>query len=171
LLSGLYLIKPLIFDNGFSHSIFVLPSHNVLARLDVNSALSLLMSAITDSYALYLAFLGIVSAWIFYRVFPKWPGKLSSRFSIINKILINKYGFDLLNEKIIMPFARWFSNKCFLIGDIKIVDNILVNGSAKVISKFSSMARKLQSGYLYHYVLIMAVSLLALLCWMIVNVK
>jgi len=171
LIAGMYLIEPLIFNNGFGNSIFVLPLHNVIGRLDVNSELSMTMSAITDSYALYLAFAGIITAWVFYRVFPKWPGKLSSQFSLIYKILINKYGFDLLNEKIIMPFARWFSNKCFLIGDIKIVDDIFVNGSARVVSKFSSITRRLQSGYLYHYVLIMAVGLLAFLGWMIFNVK
>jgi NADH-quinone oxidoreductase subunit L len=171
IISGWLLLKPLILNHGFGNSIMVLPQYQVLDKLEFNDALSMMQFAVRESSAFYLALLGIATAWVFYIARPKWPGKLSRQFSTMYKIIVNKYGFDLFNEKIILPFTRWFANKCFLIGDIKIVDDIFVNGSARVVSKFSSLSRRLQSGYLYHYVLVMAVGLLLLLCWMMFNAK
>lgn len=169
--AGLYLITPLIFQNGFGSSITVLPIHDVLATIDVDSRLSMLFAAATDSYALYFALLGILVAWVLYIIFPKWPSRLSEQFKGIYTILTNKYGFDLLNEKIILPFSRFLANTFYWVGDVKLVDDICVNGTARTISRVSQFAKKLQSGYLFHYVLIMILSVFALLCWMVFNAQ
>ena len=57
----------------------------------------------------------------------------------------------------------WF---LFYFADLKILDDFIVNGSGREISRFSAFLRKMQSGYLYHYVLVMIIGLLGLLIWM-----
>ena len=45
----------------------------------------------------------------------------------------------------------------------KLIDGILVNGSAKSIRIFSSFIRHMQSGYLYHYAFSIIIGLLLLI--------
>ncbi len=167
--AGLYLIKPLIFENGLGSSIFVLPQHNTTSALYFNDAMEMMWDAIKHSYPLYLSLMGIVVAWLFYRVFPKWPAKIRQNFSMIYTILINKYGFDLFNEKIIMPATRYIAGVFYSVGDLKVVDDTLVDGTGRMVSRISYLARRLQSGHLYHYALLMIVGLLVLLCWMVLG--
>ena len=49
--------------------------------------------------------------------------------------------------------------------DAGLIDGWLVNGSAKTVAAISGQVRKIQSGYLYHYVLVMVIGLLAFLAW------
>ena len=48
-------------------------------------------------------------------------------------------------------------------GDTKIIDGLIVNGSAKSIRIFSNIIRNIQSGYLYHYAFAVIIGLLSLL--------
>jgi NADH-quinone oxidoreductase subunit L len=57
----------------------------------------------------------------------------------------------------------------FSVGDIKILDDIFVNGSGRAVTWFSSVVRRLQSGYLFHYALVMIVGLLGLLYWLLLG--
>ena len=47
--------------------------------------------------------------------------------------------------------------------DGKVIDGFAVNGSAGLVGLLAGMARKLQSGYLYHYAFAMILGLVALL--------
>jgi NADH-quinone oxidoreductase subunit L len=167
LFAGLYLVKPLVFDNGLGSSIFVLPAHHISYLY--NDFLEMMADAIQHSYALYISLSGIITAWFFYSAMPKLPHKLSERFSLIYKILINKYGFDIFNEKVLMRGTRFLANKFFTIGDVKIVDHLFVNGSGRMVARISAVTRRLQSGYLYHYVLFMMIGLMGLLAWIILR--
>jgi NADH-quinone oxidoreductase subunit L len=53
------------------------------------------------------------------------------------------------------------------VGDEKIVDDTFVNGSGRMMTRLSQVARKLQSGYLYHYVFLMLLGLIVLLYWIL----
>ena len=44
-----------------------------------------------------------------------------------------------------------------------LIDGVVVNGSAWTIDRFASLARRLQSGYLYHYAFAMILGLIVLL--------
>jgi NADH-quinone oxidoreductase subunit L len=48
-----------------------------------------------------------------------------------------------------------------------LIDNGLVNGSARVVGWVSSVMRYAQSGYLYHYAFAMILGLASLLLWLI----
>ncbi|HEV2613794.1 MAG TPA: NADH-quinone oxidoreductase subunit L [Gammaproteobacteria bacterium] len=155
-IAGAYLITPLVFNNGFGSSIFILPDH----------ALELVMPSLY-SLSLLFAVGGIIVAWIFYIIFPTWPAKLSETFSLLYRVLILKYGFDWFNEHIIVPGVRFLATTFYKVGDEKIVDDTLVNGSGRLMTKLSHVARKLQSGYLYHYAFLMLAGLLILLYWIL----
>jgi NADH-quinone oxidoreductase subunit L len=48
-------------------------------------------------------------------------------------------------------------------GDRRLIDGFLVNGSWKTVAMLAGWVRRGQSGYLYHYALVMALGLFALL--------
>ena len=45
----------------------------------------------------------------------------------------------------------------------KLIDGLMVNGSAKLVGMFSGLVRRLQSGYIYHYAFSMIIGVFVLL--------
>jgi NADH-quinone oxidoreductase subunit L len=48
-------------------------------------------------------------------------------------------------------------------GDVYVIDGILVNGTARAIGWFSTVARQVQTGYVYHYAFAMILGLFLLI--------
>ncbi|HAT1596904.1 TPA: NADH-quinone oxidoreductase subunit L [Legionella pneumophila] len=169
---GYVLYMPILFDtpNLLSSSIFVLPEHNVLAEL-AHEVTSPLASAVHAIYSLpfWITVLGAVIAWVCYIAVPSIPGYLARYFSIIYSILLNKYGFDRFNELFFVKGARGLGVAFYKIGDQKLIDGAVVNGSGRLVRWFSGKGRKIQSGYIYHYATVMVFGLLAFLCWLILD--
>jgi len=115
----------------------------------------------------WFAVAGIVLAWLCYIQFPQIPVFCAQRFPWLYKILVAKYGFDDFNQLVIVRGTQKMASVFFEVGDVKILDNQMVNGSGRAISWFSRTLRKLQSGYLYHYAFIMIIGLLVLLVWIL----
>ena len=53
-------------------------------------------------------------------------------------------------------------NFLWQVGDVKIIDGAMVNGSANTVGIISSVLRKIQTGYLYTYAIWMIVGLIVL---------
>ncbi|MFT2526101.1 hypothetical protein ACMWQA_27015, partial [Escherichia coli] len=53
------------------------------------------------------------------------------------------------------------------VGDQAIIDGAIVNGSWKLIGRIGQWVRKLQSGYLYHYALVMLLGVFALMTYFV----
>ena len=45
------------------------------------------------------------------------------------------------------------------------IDNILIDGSARTIGSVAALSRRIQSGYLYWYALVMIVGVIGLMSW------
>ena len=45
------------------------------------------------------------------------------------------------------------------------IDNVLIDGSASAVGGMAGVARRLQSGYLYWYALVMIIGVIALMTW------
>ncbi|HGH4071785.1 TPA: NADH-quinone oxidoreductase subunit L [Legionella pneumophila] len=169
---GYVLYMPILFDTPslLGSSIFVLPEHNVLAEL-AHEVSSPFASAVHAIYSLpfWITVLGAVIAWICYIAVPSIPGYLARYFSIIYSILLNKYGFDCFNELFFVKGARGLGIAFYKIGDQKLIDGAVVNGSGRLVRWFSGKGRKIQSGYIYHYATVMVFGLLAFLCWLILD--
>ena len=54
-------------------------------------------------------------------------------------------------------------------GDRAIIDGLVVNGSAKAVGWLASVARHVQTGYLFHYAIAMILGLLVLLTVFVVT--
>jgi NADH-quinone oxidoreductase subunit L len=103
-----------------------------------------------------IALFGLLLAFIFYLKKTYIPVMLAKNFYPIYKVLFNKYYVDELYDYIIVKPTLWVANR-FLVGftDAKIIEGI-VNGVPRAIGIFSENLRKVQSGIVQHYGIVMA---------------
>jgi NADH-quinone oxidoreductase subunit L len=117
--------------------------------------------------AVYLAAAGVFTAWYLYMKEPKIVDSIAERFASVRKVLENKYYADDFNQTVFAGGARGTGWMLWKLGDVLIIDGLLVNGSAKLVGWMSGIVRHLQTGYLYTYAFSMIVGLLALMSWFI----
>lgn len=169
---GYILIGPMLYDSPtlLSKSIFVLPDHNVLATLkeEFHSPLDSAIHALTSDI-FWLAVSGIVITWLLYIVFPAVPDKLARYFSLIYRILINKFGFDAFNNIFFVRGGRAIGQFFYKVGDKIMIDGLVVNGTGKSIRWFADKGRLFQTGYLYHYATVMFLGLIVFLIWLLLG--
>lgn len=166
---GYIAIEPMLFGSFFQDVIHVNNDvHPVMETLTHHwhhlyhsSAGMALHGFLTLPFALALA--GVMISWFFYMKRPDIPEAIQKRFSTVNQILENKYGFDSFNEKVFAFGSRMIGEKLWSIGDVKIIDGALVNGTANLIGKFSTIIRKLQTGLIYHYAFAMIIGVFLML--------
>lgn len=165
---GYVLYMPILFNKPtlLAPSIFVLPDHNVLAEMskEIISPLRTMLDAV-HSLVFWLTLCGVFVAWVCYIALPEIPGFLSKTFSWIYRILMNKYGFDMLNDFVFVRGAKALGRLFYNIGDRKLIDGLVVNGTGRTVKFFALKGRGIQSGYLYHYVTVMVLGVLVFLCW------
>jgi NADH-quinone oxidoreductase subunit L len=65
--------------------------------------------------------------------------------------------------------VRNFGTSLWKRGDETVIDGWLVNGSARAVGALAAVARRLQSGYLYHYAFAMIIGLSLLLGWLLLT--
>ncbi len=166
---GAITIGPVAFGEYFNGAIFVIESHNVLAEVgkDFHGPLAFISHAF-HAPAIYLAAMGVFSAWFIYMVKPSIADAFSRVLSWPHRLLENKFGFDDFNQKVFAGGARAVGEFFWSQGDQKIIDGVLVNGSAKSIAALAAVTRFLQTGYLYHYAFAMIVGVVVLLTWFVI---
>jgi NADH-quinone oxidoreductase subunit L len=169
LVIGYVAIEPMLFGDFFKGVIFVNteahPAMHELAHHWHNIFHSAAGMAIHGFMTLpfALAASGVFVAWFFYMKRPDIPAAIQKRFALINSILENKYGFDSFNDRFFAAGSRFIGNKLWLIGDVKLIDGAMVNGTANLIGKLSLVVRKLQSGLIYHYAFAMIIGVFLML--------
>lgn len=169
---GGILIGPMLFSqpNLLGNSIFVLPEHNVLFGLaqHFEGAQKMALEA-THHATLWLALAGIVVAWFFNLANPVMAKELKQVFSWPYRMIVHKYGFDDFNQIVFVHGSRKLGEFFYKITDIKIIDGWFVNGSGQLIREFAHYARRLQTGYLYHYALAMIGGLVVMFVWLLLG--
>ena len=163
-----YWIDPVVFGDYFGSAIFVSPAHDVVGHLaeEFHGTGAFILHGLMGP-AFWLAMAGLGTAWYVYMQKPSIAEWLAQRFQLIYRMLLNKYGFDRFNEIFFAGGARGTGWTLWKLGDVLVIDGLLVNGSARVVGWLSGKVRHLQSGYLYHYAFSMIVGLLLLLSWFI----
>ena len=163
-LIGLLTVAPMLFGDFFAGSIYVLPTHDAMAALaeEFHGALPM---ALHGFFAppFWLAFAGFALATYLYLINPPMAERARRFFAWPVRILENKYGFDDLWIKGFAGGGLGLGKFASRFGDAGLIDGIFVDGSAWVIDRFSSLVRRLQSGYLYHYAFAMILGLIVLL--------
>lgn len=110
----------------------------------------------------YLALSGILIAWIFHRM-PSLNDNFIKAIKPLYNILDKKYYMDDLYINVLAPFARELGKFFWKIGDIFMIDGLIVNGSAKVVNWMAFLFKRLQSGYVNSYATFMVLGILVLL--------
>jgi NADH-quinone oxidoreductase subunit L len=167
---GFFLVKPMLYSTpGFlGNSVMVLPQYNVLAQMGAHfSGAWQQVKACIFTLPFWFSLAGIVCAWFMVIVAPACQGFFAKRLHWIKRLLIAQYGFDAFNDWLFVRGGKKMSDVFFHTGDLKIIDAGMVDGSGRGVSRVSTLLRKLQSGYLYHYVFVMIVGLLGLLLWLV----
>ncbi len=167
LLAG-YWIDPVVFGDYFGDAIYVSPAHDVIGQLGANYHGTwgfILHGLMTPAF--WLAMAGLATAWYIYTQNRAIADRMAERFGVLYRILQNKYGFDRFNEIFFAGGARGTGWTLWKLGDVLIIDGLLVNGSARLVGWLSGIVRHVQSGYLYHYAFSMIIGLLLLLSWFV----
>ena len=165
-----YYIYPILFGGYFGDSIVVLPEHDTLARLGegYTSVFGFMAHGLL-ALPFWLAMGGLLSAWYLYEKRPDIPETIKNKAKVIYNILIRKYGFDEFNDFFFAGGSRGLGRLLWNIGDTKLIDGLLVNGSARSVGWFSARIRHLQTGYLYHYAFAMIIGLVVLVVLFVNN--
>ena len=170
LILGVFLVQPMLFGDYFGGTIYVAKSHAVLAELGSHYqgawhavAWQFFIHALSHPTVIILSLAGVFIAWLLYVQFPQAPGKITWGLYPLYKLLEHKYGFDAVNQVFFAGGAKGLGRMLWRIGDVRLIDGLLVNGAALSVKWFSGMIRRVQSGYLYHYAFTMVIGLLLLL--------
>ncbi len=163
-----YLIDPVVFGDWFDGVIHVSANHDVLAgmREHYHGPVSFVLHAFGGP-AIYLATAGVLTAWYVYMKNPQAADDIRRRFQGIYQLLVNKYYMDDFNEAMFAGGARGMGRLLWKVGDVMLIDGLIVNGSARVVGWVSGIVRRIQTGHLYHYAFSMIIGLLLMLFWFV----
>lgn len=172
--AGIWFVNPLLFGDFFNGVITILPEHTemqVIAQ-SWHGWLAYALHAPT-TVAFWLMVSGIVITWYFYLIKPSIPTAIKRNLSAMGvyKILENKYYADWFNEQVIARGVRLLGTGLWKGGDTGLIDGLIVNGSARLVGWFGSIARRLQTGYIYHYAFAMILGIMALLTFFVLTVQ
>ena len=166
---GYMTISPMLFGEFFKDAIFVDgDKHHVMHELAdaFHGPVAMALHAVSTA-PFWLALAGVVVAWYMYLINPAVPAALGRALRPLVLILENKYFMDWINENILARGARALGNGLWKVGDRTLIDGLLVNGSWKLVGMVSAWSRKLQSGYLYHYALVMILGIFLLMTYFV----
>ncbi len=161
---GAIYMEPMLFKGFFGSAIKVLAQHDTLAELskDYDSVGHFIAHGLQSLPMLLLA-AGFGLAWFLYIHSPHLPDLIRRRLNVLYVVLIHKYGFDEFNETVLAGGARGVGRLFWQIGDVKLIDGLMVNGTARVVGWMSAVLRQVQSGYVYHYAFAMIIGLFLLM--------
>jgi NADH-quinone oxidoreductase subunit L len=166
---GYLTIDPMLYGEFFKDAIFInADKHPVMKELaqGYHGAVAMAIHALSTA-PFWLAVAGVASAYYMYMVNPAVPAAIKRAFQPVYTLLENKYYLDWLNENILARGARLLGTGLWKGGDQAIIEGGIVNASWKLVSWFSTATRQLQSGYLYHYALVMILGVFLLLTWFV----
>jgi NADH-quinone oxidoreductase subunit L len=169
LIAGAIFVNPLLFGDFFTYLNSVQhQGHDAMRELTArwDGWLAYGLHAVV-TLPFYLALAGGVVAWYCYVHNTAMPAKIKKALSFLQPVLDHKFYFDWFNESVIAPAARGLGRFLWIKGDEGIIDGIGVNGSAKVVGAFAAVARRVQSGFIYHYAFAMIIGLMALITYII----
>jgi NADH-quinone oxidoreductase subunit L len=175
---GAYMLMPIIsgdfFASGvaFEQIIYIdLIKHPAMLHLQhhIHNSMNMAIHALT-TLPFILTIAGVFFAWLLYIYKPQIPEKIKSMFKPLHHILDNKYYLDDFNQ-------AFFANGCLKIGrqlwkyiDMMIIDGLIVNGFASVSRFFSCCVKKMQTGHVYHYAIVMTLGIFCMLAYVITQI-
>ena len=165
LIIGASTIKPLLYGDFFKDVIYVNHDiHPVMTKMaeEFHGVFGMVTHSLT-SPVLYLAIAGVVVAWFLYVKAPSVPAKIQAACKPIYTLLDNKYYLDTLYFNVFAKGSRKLGEFFWKVGDTMIIDNGIVNGSAKLAGAVAAQVRKAQTGFIYTYAAVMVFGVLVMI--------
>ena len=166
---GFITIEPMLFGDFFKNVITVNlekhPAMEELAKL-FHGPVQMALHGLTAA-PFWLALAGVVTAYYMYLVNPALPTAIKRVCMPVYTLLENKYYLDWFNENVLARGTRMLGTSLWKVGDQKVIDGVLVNGSWKLVAWVSNIVRRLQSGYIYHYAFGMIVGVFVLMTYFV----
>jgi NADH-quinone oxidoreductase subunit L len=161
---GAIAIGPMLYGGFFGDAIFVAPAHDVLAELGghFHGWLAMAVHGFT-TLPFWLAAAGVATAWFLYLKRTDLPARIRAAFGPLYALLDQKYYLDRFNEWFFAAGARGLGRGLWRFGDIRLIDGLLVNGSARLVGWCAGVLRRVQSGFIYHYAFTMIIGVFLLL--------
>jgi len=166
---GFMTIQPMLFGEFFKDAIFIdAEKHAGMKALTeaFHGPVAMALHAVSTA-PFWLALAGVVVAWYMYLINPAVPAAMGRALRPLVVLLENKYYMDWINENILARGARALGSGLWKVGDRTLIDGLLVNGSWKLVGMVSNWTRKLQTGYLYHYALVMILGIFLLMTYFV----
>ncbi|MEG1282185.1 MAG: NADH-quinone oxidoreductase subunit L [Comamonas sp.] len=171
---GAIALMPMLFGDFFKGVIYVDGSkHGAMAELaeKIHGWIPMALHGFTAA-PFWLALAGVVTSYVFYMIKPEIPAaikRMSEKVGLY-QALEGKYGVDWVYENIFARGSRVLGTVFWKVGDQGLIDGLIVNGSWKVVGRISAMVRWLQTGYVYHYALVMILGIfLAMTYFVLLN--
>ena len=166
---GFMTVQPMLFGDFFKDVIFVdAARHPAMAA--IASAFHGPMAMAQHAFStvpFWLAVAGVLVSYYMYMVNPALPAGIKRMFQPLYTLLENKYYLDWFNENVLARGARLMGVGLWKGGDQALIDGALVNGSWKLVGWVSGMVRRLQTGYVYHYALVMLLGIFVLMTYFV----
>jgi NADH-quinone oxidoreductase subunit L len=166
---GYMTIDAMLFGEFFKDAIFVnADKHHVMHELAdaFHGPVAMAVHAVSSA-PFWLALSGVVVSWYMYLINPAVPAFFARVLRPLIVVLENKYFLDWINENILAHGARMLGTGLWQVGDRTLIDGLLVNGSWKVVGWVAGVVRWFQSGYLYHYALVMILGVFMLMTYFV----
>lgn len=162
---GYLTIEPMLLGDFLKDAIFVnAEAHPAMTEFAgiFHGALAMASHGLTTP-PFWLALAGVALAYYMYMVNPALPAAIKSRVMPIFNLLENKYYMDWFNEHVLARGLRGLGRGLWKGGDQAVIDGAVVNGSWKLVRWVASIVRGAQTGFIYHYALVMILGVFVLM--------
>jgi NADH-quinone oxidoreductase subunit L len=166
---GFVAIQPMLFGDFFKDVIFIdAVKHPAMAQFATifHGPLAMAVHGL-QTPPFWLALAGVALSYYMYMVNPALPTAIKKAVMPIYTLLENKYYLDWINENILARGARGLGVGLWKGGDQMLIDGAVVNGSWKLVGWIAGIVRRMQTGYVYHYALVMLLGIFALMTWFV----
>lgn len=159
-----WLIGTMLFGDYFAGAIEIQAQHDVVVTMSEHytGVFGMIIHSLTTP-PFWLAMAGIFTAWFLYQYKVELPGKIQKIAGPLYTLLDRKYFIDEFYSWLFAGGVRTLGSLLWKYGDTKVIDGFVVNGSAKAVAWFSTVVRRFQSGYIYHYAFSMIVGVFVLM--------
>ena len=169
LLIGWYTVGPMLHGDFFGTTIRVVTGEHELAR-EFSGALAMVLEGFAG-LPFWFAFAGFTVATYVYLFNPTLADRAKKALHPLWSLLDHKYWFDEIYQAVFARGSVLLGRGLWKGGDVGVIDNILIDGSAAGVGRIAATVRWVQTGYLYTYAFAMILGLVLLLggLWWVVQ--
>jgi len=164
LLVGFFTVGPMLFGGWFGNAIHVEEANNVLAEMagEFHGAAAMALHGFTQlPFFLVLAAFAICTYIYLFNI--ALADRIKTALKPLWTVLDRKYWIDNVYFALFAKGGVALGRGFWKAGEATVIDGAMVNGSVGVVHRIAATVRRLQSGYLYHYVFAMILGLILLL--------